>query len=273
MGIAAQIIAARLAMATLDADKTARIQGAKGSYAFEYSSLRELLRVAQPALATQGVLMTQYTGSEANDPATVWVTTRLVNEQGEAITTERLHLRTDGTAKGVAGAVTSLRRIQLYAMLGFPPDGEGDDEVHPDSTVPPPATAKQSTPPPLATPEKNEWKKQEPLRKASTLKREVSVGLSKAMRNADDELNAEPMPVEPSEGKSMSMYAYLCAKIDELCKNKWAHGLVLSYLLGRVVTKDTPPAYGCRFLLDEWDQWQQQVVDAWDYAREEALVF
>lgn len=260
MTIAAQILAARLEMLPLVADETARIQGSKGAYQFKYVSLANLLSIVVPALGAQGVLLTQHVGSDAADPSTISVTTKLINSEGEHISSPSLSIRTDGSPKGIGGAITSLRRFQLYSLLGLPPDGEDESPQQqaspPKQPPPPPPPAASKEPAP--TPSKDDWTKQEPLRKVVTfsLREDVdfyltdpAIDLSRKMKEAD-QASDMAMPTEPSPGKSMSMYAYLASQIDQLLGGN-RHGLVLSFLLGRVVTKETPPGNRCRFLIDD----------------------
>jgi hypothetical protein len=91
--------------------------------------------------------------------------------------------------------------------------------------------------------------------------------LMDAMRIIDANESA-PMPTVPTPGKAHSMYSYLLELIEELVGSEGCGEPILSYLLGRVITGETPPLTDHRFLLDDLKpdgpgEYAEAVVSIW----------
>lgn len=254
MSIDQAVVAARAEMAPLVADETATISGAKGSYKFKYASLPGILDVVVPALAKHGVLLIQDIASCEDKPRTLCVTTRLVKD-GEALSSSALCLDTDGTPKDIAMKATSGRRLQLMAFLGLAANSEEENAAAAPYQRQPPKPFQGR--PVDATPGEpgGPWEQQAPLRKAvqqATRLVRRSSDLTALMERCviADANSSAAMPTQPSEGKQVSMYHYLRNMIDEEAQSN-IHGVVLSYLLARVVAVNTPPPAAMEFLIHE----------------------
>lgn len=259
MTIVAGMIAARKAMQRLVADETAKIASSKGQYSFKYVSLENLIDTITPPLLEAGVLMVQDVGSLKDIPSQVYVNTRLYgDDDGSVLETGPLYLSTDGTAKAVAGAITSLRRLQLMAMLGL---AASDDEPAPQpqrQVDPNPRLGPAPRPAPNVSLPKGDdksWEEQAPLRKAAEKARTIDVdkmsdklhAMMMKIRAAEMASGTTNMPTVPDEGKKMSMYHFLTSKVPMP---------VLCFLYARVISEEVPPKLGTRFLVDEIAQGQ-----------------
>lgn len=230
MSITTALVAARKAMQPLIADETARIASSKGQYSFKYVSLTQLIDTIMPPLLEAGVYMGQSTTSEVRNPneVVVSVITWLYDQQGDSsLNSGLLSLPSDGSAKDMAGKITSLRRLQLMAFLGL---AASDEEEAPVQTA-----ARAATKPAVPT----SWIPNESAKKAAEKGRimdtkRFSDGLHSLITNlrlADTDSADEIM--------SSSQVNWLRDQVGDD---------VLAFLYGRVITTQTPPGAQTAFL-------------------------
>jgi hypothetical protein len=105
-------------------DKTAKIQSAKGNYAYSYADLATVLAVVRPVLAAEGVAIVQPVRI-AN--GTVTVTTVLAHTSGQWMANDIAFRSGEGDPRSVASVITYARRYGLITMTGVAPEDEDDD--------------------------------------------------------------------------------------------------------------------------------------------------
>lgn len=245
MSIVKAVLAARQEIPAITADETATISGTKGSFKFKYASLQGLLEVVVPLLVKHGVLLVQRVTSEYD--GILKVNTTLTHEDNSFIESGPMHIKTDGSTRDIASKATSLKRIQLVAMLGLVVD---DDDQPVTNTY---QQRPQQTQP--TTQRGGEWEAQTPHRTAVMRgnKNDGSAELEtlKMRLRQADKLENNPMPTAPAEGKKVSMYGYLMDLASKALPDGADPTLALSFLYGRVISTQTPPNVGTKFLIDE----------------------
>ena len=240
MSIVEAVVAARKEMPPLVVDETATISGAKGSFKFKYAGLPGILEKVVPALANHGVLLCQdvYKG---DTPRSIAVVTKLLLNENDYIISGQLVLETDGTPRDMAMKATSAKRLQLMSLLGL---AASDDETETAPVVAARTGGVQAAAPP------GRWVKDDHEARQKAAQRShgaptspTLTGLLERCRATDD---GDDMPVLPANGKTTSMYAYL----NQLVKTADS-GVTLSFLLGRVITKETPPRRDVEWLIHD----------------------
>lgn len=257
MSIVQALVQARSKMSSLVPDTVATIPTrAGGQYKFKYVSLALLIETVTPPLLEHGVLLVQDVGSDPSMPQVIHVVTKLLGD-GETVSSEPFCLLTDGTPRDMAAKVTSARRIQLMSMLGLSASDEEESPV-----------VRHAGP--------------QPQRAESTLSREQLVGIARKweanpqpalfelvqqLRELDKSTDS-PMPTVAQDGKTTSMYHYLVSLANRIAGDGMGTA-VLSYLLGRVVTQQTPPSIALRtFVTDLRDgKYHEELKEAAKVAR------
>lgn len=265
--IAEKLLIARSNMSKFYTDSQANT----GKFQYAYLSLPGLLETVLPALAEQGLLLTQEVSCHPDAMQVVCIATRVSDvKSGEAFSTGLLPVYAGTDMQEMGKAITYGRRYQLMALMAVSP--EDDDAPGVGNRVPPKGgdyaprraqtpvqQARPQTPPPPPPPSEDEsfgnWSPNlaqyidmwgNPFFPSSN---DDNIGELVVELRALDSDQSDLMPVAVAPGKKVSMYGYLCSLIDQHV-GKDAHGPVLTYLLGRVISKDTPPSRNVKELLD-----------------------
>jgi hypothetical protein len=240
------VLEARKEIPNIVTDETATITGTKGSFKFKYATLAGILETIVPILVKHGVLLLQKVTGENRS---LEVETVLIGADGH-ISSGKIRMDYDGTTRDLAGKATSVKRVQLVALLGL--TVVDDDDATTATTAPPPRgiapgrTAPQQTTNILNAPTAT----QEHLMRAAQAGRTPNSGRSTGLQTLmlrlqqgeSSDTTGHEMPTRPAEGKSTSMYHYL---VDQVSQQ------TLCYLYGRVISVDTPPLLSTRWFLEE----------------------
>ncbi len=93
----------------------------------KYAPLNEILNVARPILAKNGLSVIQ---TPSGDGQNIILTTTLIHSSGEWIESPELVLKADkATAQGAGSAITYARRYALSAILGISSEDDDDGNI------------------------------------------------------------------------------------------------------------------------------------------------
>ena len=130
--IAGALARAQMNLGKVVADKS--VKNKDGSLRYRYADLADALEACRSTLNAEGIAVLQLPStSERNG---IEVTTRLVHESGQWITSGPLFMPVSGGAQDVGSAITYARRYQLLAMVGLSPeddDGQKAQVAKPES--------------------------------------------------------------------------------------------------------------------------------------------
>lgn len=242
MSIITALVAARSKMEPLIADKRAKM----GAYTFAYAPLPSILDIVIPALAEHNVFLLQDVASTERE---VHVVTKLLHDESN-ISSGAVLLPYDGTPSDFAKKVTTARRVQLLSMLGLAAEEEESQPTAPQRQAPP----VRPNPP---RPADKTWEQQTPLRNEVTRSRSkmdtapTHVRILAERLKADDGDDQLAMPTVAAEGKAVSMYDFTVDLIDDIAAKDGAGERVLSFLLGRVISRQTPLKLSHRWLIED----------------------
>lgn len=93
----------------------------------KYAPLNEILNVARPILAKNGLSVIQ---TPSGDGQNIILTTTLIHSSGEWIESPELVLKADkATAQGAGSAITYARRYAISAILGISSEDDDDGNI------------------------------------------------------------------------------------------------------------------------------------------------
>ena len=118
--LAAALAAAQAAFPPIQKDRTATVPTKTGgTYAYTYADLASFLDAVRPALAANGLSITQ--GGTGDH-----LVTRLLHVSGQWIESDGILPATQATPQGLGSAVTYARRYWLTALLGVVAESDDD---------------------------------------------------------------------------------------------------------------------------------------------------
>lgn len=227
-----------------------------GAYTFPYASLGAILDVVIPALMSEGVMLVQKVDSPTVNDVSV-ESVLLGGEPGDKVSSGLATLTHGGKATDMAKCVTSLRRIQLLALLSLAAE---EDEA--PLAVQRQASTPSSRPNPtpqgggstnVLTPQAQLELERKLAQRGQALTNSGASSdlkmLALQVRN-EDAKEGEPMSTNIAEGKNISAFDYVLKQVEGVV-GKGKGTQALSYLYGRVVNTDSPPTSTTRFLYNE----------------------
>jgi hypothetical protein len=255
MSVVKALTAARKEFPQLVADEEAKM----GAYRFKYSSLNNILNTVQPALLKHGIILNQEITSRSSTE--VVVNTVLIAEDGTQLESGELIAIHDGSPIDLGKKATTLRRIQLVALLGI---ATGDEEVQEQQSHRQPTPVPKPAPKPVApvTAKQLEARQRAAKLGETTPLSDTLLQFVNMMRGLDAD-EQRPMPIIAREGAKMSMYEALMARVNNVVGVEGAAEVVLSLVLARAITPETPPKAAHRVLLDQ-TVYDDALREAWN---------
>ncbi len=145
--IAAALSKAQAAFGVIPRTRTVNVKTDKGSYSFNYAPLDVVLDAVRPALAANGLAITQILSGAGQG---LRMRTILLHSSGQFLASEVPLVSVGNTPQAVGSAITYMRRYVITALLGLASE-EDDDGNHASGNTAQPAprqTRKAPTPPP-----------------------------------------------------------------------------------------------------------------------------
>jgi len=219
-------------------------------YHSQYAPLDEIMAAVQPLLIAEGVLHQE---SIQFDPATntSWLETMLIHvESSERIESRYALLPEKQTPQGMGIAITYARRYALQPMLGIVPeddDGNGAEPKYNTTRTQPQhkgvdfSKVPERVSPQEAGSERIEglWDTGENTSQLPSVSPLYVVVRQHMMQTHQALMTAAAAKAE-GRPASAAQYKFLAGTIDSLTDGK--HGIVLSALCNREISKDNPPS-------------------------------
>lgn len=116
--IAPALVAALAQISDVGKSKTAKIEGGKGKFEYDYATLTDVMGIIRPIFASHKLAMMQFArGSE--DGRRVEVETMALHESGEWISETLTLVIEGGGARGAGSALTYARRYGAQSFVGM----------------------------------------------------------------------------------------------------------------------------------------------------------
>lgn len=111
-------------------NKTVRVQTKKGGqYSFDYTDLGGIIDGIKPHFKEHGISVMQHAYTEiVENRLFVYVTTKIMHESGEWMSTKPLIMPANNSVQEMGGQITYLKRYSLSAILGI--STEEDDDAN-----------------------------------------------------------------------------------------------------------------------------------------------
>jgi hypothetical protein len=123
--IAAALVSARSNVGKIIKGQTAKIEGERAKFAYDYADLADVLAAVQEPLSEAGLCPIQGVATNGTE---VTVETMLLHSSGEFVKSALTMKSSQNTPQGLGSTITYCRRYALQAMLGVAPAKSEDDD-------------------------------------------------------------------------------------------------------------------------------------------------